>query len=174
MELKLNKTVKTNPNFFDMKLATKTFRKLMEKQILEKKLKSRKLLSTKIDHFFNMINKDFFKQGIKEKDQEYIHREVKRIQKYRQNIFDLYGKNAQNRMMISISKPIKYDKKLLFDPYKNGNDKNSNRRYKYYNIFVKEKYKTNLPFIFRKKNTIKLIKNNLTEDNSLNKSNSNE
>lgn len=172
MELRLNNTVKQNPNYFDMKFATKTFKKLMEKQILEKQLKNRKILPTKIDHFFNMLNKDFFKQDIKEKDNEYIHSEIKRIQKYRQNMFDLYGKNAHNRMYISGSEPIKNDKKLLINPFQNENDKNSNGilRYKYNNIFIKEKRKNNLPFIFRKRNTIKLIKNNLTEDDSFNKS----
>jgi len=172
MELKLNKTVKHNPHFFDMKLATKTFKKLMEKQIAEKKLKSQKINSSKIDHFFVMVNKDFFKQDIKEKDQEYIQKEVKRIQKYRQKMFDLYGKNALNRMYLFNNETTKNEKKLLFNPYQNENNKDSTARYQYDNIFVKEKIKnkTNLPFIYRKTNTIKLIKNNLTEDDSLNKS----
>ena len=168
MKLKLYNTVKNTPNIFSMKSATKTFKKILEKEMLENKLKHNKILSTKKDQFFQMINKAFFKQDIKEKDQDFIYREIKRMQKHHQNLIDLYGKNAQDRIIIESPEQIKYDKKLLFNPYKNENEKN--KKYKY-DIFFKEKKRMNLPFILRKKNNTKLVKNILKKDNYLNKSN---
>lgn len=164
---------KNNTDFINMKLTTKTFRKILEKQ----KSKTDKISTTKTDHFFKMINKAFFKQDIKEKDEDYIYRQIKYMQKYHQNLIDLYGKNAQNRIIDFDSEPIKYDKKLLFNPYKKENDKNNIKKYKD-DISFKEGPKTILPFIFRKKNKTRLAKNiflnknNLTEKNNFSRYNS--
>ena len=174
MKLKLYDTIKNNSIFFSMRTTTKTFKSLMENQIIEKKLKRRKILSTKTDQFFNMINKAFFKQDIKEKDQDYIYREIKRMQKCRQDLIDLYGNNGKNRIIHIETEPIKYDKKLLFNPYKNEGHKSYNKRYKYENIFFGEEKNMDLPFIFRKKNMTKLVKNNFKGKYFFNKNNLNQ
>ena len=71
------KKIKINQNFFNMKSATKTFKKIFEKESLGKRFKSyNQNISIKSDKFFHMINKAFFKQEIKEKDQDYIYREI--------------------------------------------------------------------------------------------------
>ena len=172
MKLKLHKTITNDPNFFNMKLATKTFRTLMEKQNKGKQLKKHKILSTKADLFFNGITKAFFKQEIKESEQDYIYREIKRTQKYRQHLVELYGKNAQSRILGLETEPIKYDKKLLFNPYKDYEHKTDNKRYKYENSILSGEKKMNLPFIFRENIRTKMIKNDFKKNDFFNKSNS--
>jgi hypothetical protein len=171
MKLKLYDTIKNNSNFFSMRTATKTFKSLMENQIIEKKLKRRKILSTKTDQFFNMINKAFFKQDIKEKDQDYIYSEIKRLQKHRQNLIELYGKNSQKKFLNIEPEPIKYDKTLLFNPYKNEENKSRNEKKEKFDIFFKEEKRKKLPFILRQNNVMKLCRNNYSKSrNGFNKS----
>ena len=167
MKLKHNNDLKPKPIFLDMKTATKTFKRILENQKPQKHLINNKIISSKTDRFFHMINKAFFKQDIKEKDQDYIYREIKRLQKYNQKLSDLYGTNALFRSLPSGPEPIKYDKKLLFNPYKKENDKSFNMQYKY-NI-LSRKRKMNLPFIFSKKNNMRLIKKD-SKGNYFNKS----
>ena len=173
MKLRLQEKIKINQNLFNMKTATKTFKKILEKEYLEKRFKLyNKNISKKSDKFFNMINKSFFKEEIKEKDQDYIYREIKLLQKHHQNIIDLYGKNSQNRIITTDTEPIKYDKKLLFNPFKKENELiNLNKRNKNDIIFFKEKKRMFLPFIKKQNNKIRLIKKALNNNNNFNKSN---
>ena len=172
--MKLEK-IKINKNFFNMKSATKTFKKIFEKEFLGKRIKLyNENISTKSDKFFNMINKAFFKQEIKEKDHDYIYREIKRLQKYRQRLIDLYGKNSQNKAVETDAEPIKYDKKLLFDSFAKENDiDNDNKIYKY-NIFFKGKKRMYLPFIIKQNNKTRSITKPLNKNNIFDKCNSNE
>ena len=164
MKLRLKSKSVKNPNYFNMKIASKTFKKLIERN-KENKLKNKKILLNKTEHFFLMLNKEFFKEEIKENDHDYIYREIKHMQKYHQTLVDLYGKDAYKKSIDDYSEPIKYDKKLLFNPF----DKNKNENK--YKIFTKEVKNMYLPKIL-KKNNIKLIKNNSDEiNNSFNKSN---
>ena len=164
MKLRLKSKSLKNPNYFNMKIASKTFKKLIERN-KENKLKNKKILLNKTEHFFLMLNKEFFKEEIKENDHDYIYREIKHMQKYHQTLVDLYGKDAYKKSIDDYSEPIKYDKKLLFNPF--NKNKNENK----YKIFTKEVKNMYLPKIL-KKNNIKLIKNNSDEtNNSFNKSN---
>ena len=128
MKIKLNKTFQNqnDSNFFNMKTATKTFKYLLEKEYLQNKFKNNKHYLEKSERFFRILNKAFFKQEIKEKDQDYIYREIKRMQKYHQALIDSYGINSHKRVLETDPETIKYDKKLLFNPYKNENDKINN------------------------------------------------
>lgn len=173
MKIKLNKTFQNqnDSNFFNMKTATKTFKYLLEKEYLQNKFKNNKHYLEKSERFFRILNKAFFKQEIKEKDQDYIYREIKRMQKYHQALIDSYGINSHKRVLETDPETIKYDKKLLFNPYKNENDKFNNNNIYRYNIFTKEKKSSNLPFILRQTNKMRLIKNNYNENKIFNKSN---
>ena len=172
MKILVERRMQNFPNFFNMKTATKTFKKIIEKERQETRYKiSKKSIETKSDIFFRRINKAFFKQEIKEKDQDYIYREIKRMQIYRQNLVDLYGKNSQNRI-ISEPEPIKYDKMLLFNPYKNEENKSSEEKKEKFDIVFKEEKRKKLPFIFRQSNIMRLCKKSSSENNKgFNKSN---
>ena len=170
-----SKSVKNNSlnNYFNMKTATKTFKKLLERRNQENRLKKQKLQNI-TENFFIRVNNAFFKEEIKENDLDYVHREIKYLQKYRQALIDLYGKDAQKRILENFTEPFKYDKKILFNPF---NDYKEKDEYKYrYNIFNKNDKKMNLPLIFNNTskniNMIKLIKKNNSEENkSFNQSN---
>ena len=138
MKLRLKSKSVKNSNYFNMKIASKTFKKLIERN-KENKLKNKKILLNKTEHFFLMLNKEFFKEEIKENDHDYIYREIKHMQKYHQTLVDLYGKDAYKKSIDDYSEPIKYDKKLLFNPF--NKNKNENK----YKIFTKEVKNMYLP-----------------------------
>ena len=174
MKLSFDERFNNNKNIFDMKIATKTFKKILERekglQVKDIKL-SKKDSEIKSDLFFHKITKAFFKQEIKEKDTEYIYNEIKRLQKNRQKLIDLYGKNSLNRIININPEPIKYDKILLFNPYKNEENKSLNEQKEKFDIFFKEEKRKKLPFILRQNNVMKLCRNNYSERrNGFNKS----
>ena len=53
-------------NSFNMSNATKTFKKLIEKNKKNEQLKNKKRSYNKSDEFFNSLNNVFFKEEIKE------------------------------------------------------------------------------------------------------------
>ena len=174
MKLSFDERFSNSKNIFDMKIATKTFKKILERekglQVKDIKL-SKKDSEIKSDLFFHKITKAFFKQEIKEKDTEYIYNEIKRLQKNRQKLIDLYGKNSLNRIININPEPIKYDKILLFNPYKNEENKSLNEQKEKFDIFFKEEKRKKLPFILRQNNVMKLCRNNYSKSrNRLNKS----
>ena len=174
MKLSFDERFNNSKNIFDMKIATKTFKKILERekglQVKDIKL-SKKDSEIKSDLFFHKITKAFFKQEIKEKDTEYIYNEIKRLQKNRQKLIDLYGKNSLNRIININPEPIKYDKILLFNPYKNEENKSLNEQKEKFDIFFKEEKRKKLPFILRQNNVMKLCRNNYSESrNRFNKS----
>lgn len=174
MKLSFDERFSNSKNIFDMKIATKTFKRILERekglQVKDIKL-SKKDSEIKSDLFFHKITKAFFKQEIKEKDTEYIYNEIKRLQKNRQKLIDLYGKNSLNRIININPEPIKYDKILLFNPYKNEENKSLNKQKEKFDIFFKEEKRKKLPFILRQNNVMKLCRNNYSESrNRFNKS----
>ena len=174
MKLSFDERFNNSKNIFDMKIATKTFKRIIERekglQVKDIKL-SKKDSEIKSDLFFHKITKAFFKQEIKEKDTEYIYNEIKRLQKNRQKLIDLYGKNSLNRIININPEPIKYDKILLFNPYKNEENKSLNEQKEKFDIFFKEEKRKKLPFILRQNNVMKLCRNNYSESrNRFNKS----
>ena len=174
MKLSFDERFSNSKNIFDMKIATKTFKRIIERekglQVKDIKL-SKKDSEIKSDLFFHKITKAFFKQEIKEKDTEYIYNEIKRLQKNRQKLIDLYGKNSLNRIININPEPIKYDKILLFNPYKNEENKSLNEQKEKFDIFFKEEKRKKLPFILRQNNVMKLCRNNYSESrNRFNKS----
>ena len=174
MKLSFDERFSNSKNIFDMKIATKTFKRIIERekglQVKDIKL-SKKDSEIKSDLFFHKITKAFFKQEIKEKDTEYIYNEIKRLQKNRQKLLDLYGKNSLNRIININPEPIKYDKILLFNPYKNEENKSLNEQKEKFDIFFKEEKRKKLPFILRQNNVMKLCRNNYSESrNRFNKS----
>ena len=174
MKLSFDERFNNSKNIFDMKIATKTFKKILERekglQVKDIKL-SKKDSEIKSDLFFHKITKAFFKQEIKEKDTEYIYNEIKRLQKNRQKLIDLYGKNSLNRIININPEPIKYDKILLFNPYKNEENKSLNEQKEKFDIFFKEEKRKKLPFILRQNNVMKLCRNNYSKSrNRFNKS----
>ena len=174
MKLSFDERFSNSKNIFDMKIATKTFKRILERekglQVKDIKL-SKKDSEIKSDLFFHKITKAFFKQEIKEKDTEYIYNEIKRLQKNRQKLIDLYGKNSLNRIININPEPIKYDKILLFNPYKNEENKSLNEQKEKFDIFFKEEKRKKLPFILRQNNVMKLCRNNYSESrNRFNKS----
>ena len=174
MKLSFDERFSNSKNIFDMKIATKTFKRILERekglQVKDIKL-SKKDSEIKSDLFFHKITKAFFKQEIKEKDTEYIYNEIKRLQKNRQKLIDLYGKNSLNRIININPEPIKYDKILLFNPYKNEENKSRNEQKEKFDIFFKEEKRKKLPFILRQNNVMKLCRNNYSESrNRFNKS----
>ena len=174
MKLSFDERFNNSKNIFDMKIATKTFKRIIERekglQVKDIKL-SKKDSEIKSDLFFHKITKAFFKQEIKEKDTEYIYNEIKRLQKNRQKLIDLYGKNSLNRIININPEPIKYDKILLFNPYKNEENKSLNEQKEKFDIFFKEEKRKKLPFILRQNNVMKLCRNNYSKSrNRLNKS----
>ena len=174
MKLSFDERFNNSKNIFDMKIATKTFKRILERekglQVKDIKL-SKKNSEIKSDLFFHKITKAFFKQEIKEKDTEYIYNEIKRLQKNRQKLIDLYGKNSLNRIININPEPIKYDKILLFNPYKNEENKSLNEQKEKFDIFFKEEKRKKLPFILRQNNVMKLCRNNYSESrNRFNKS----
>ena len=115
---KRRKNKKNYGNSFNMSNATKTFKKLIEKNKKEEKSKNKKIYFKKTDEFFNSLNNLFFKEEIKETDFDYIFREIKHRIKMNQKLVDMYGLNAPNKILPFSREPVRFDKKLLFNPLK--------------------------------------------------------
>ena len=141
---------KKGMNSFNISNATKTFKKLIENNKKEEKLKNKKIYYNKTDEFFNSLNNVFFKEEIKETDIDYIFNEIKKQIKVNQHLVDLYGINAQKKLMPYSREPIRFDKKLLFNPLKN----NEQKQIRYASFNNKNDKKLSLPCILKKNITI--------------------
>jgi hypothetical protein len=159
MQKKYNNQRKKNKNdvnSFNISNATKTFKKLVEKNKREEKLKNKKIYYNKTDEFFSLLNNVFFKEEIKETDQDYIFREIKNQNKINQNLVDQYGINAPKKILPYTREPVRFDKKLLFNPLKANNEQNQ-IRYPSFNDKNKEERTLNLPCILN--SNIKIVSN---------------
>ena len=158
---------KKNVNSFNMSNATKTFKKLVEKHNKEEKLRNKKIYYNKTDEFFNSLNNIFFKEEIKETDIDYIFKEIKNQIKINQAMVDHFGINASKKSMPYSRDPIRFDKKLLFNPLK-YTDQNQIRYTSFDNKNKEEKYLT-LPSIL--KQNFKILNIKFNESKSTNKNN---
>ena len=147
---------KNDVNSFNISNATKTFKKLVEKNKREEKLKNKKIYYNKTDEFFSLLNNVFFKEEIKETDLDYIFREIKNQNKINQNLVDQYGINAPKKILPYTREPVRFDKKLLFNPLKANNEQNQ-IRYPSFNAKNKEERTLNLPCILN--SNIKIVSN---------------
>lgn len=145
---------KNDVNSFNISNATKTFKKLVEKNKREEKLKNKKIYYNKTDEFFSLLNNVFFKEEIKETDLDYIFREIKNQNKINQNLVDQYGINAPKKILPYTREPVRFDKKLLFNPLKANNEQNQ-IRYPSFNAKNKEERTLNLPCILN--SNIKIV-----------------
>lgn len=144
---------KKNVNSFNMSNATKTFKKLVEKHNKEEKLRNKKIYYNKTDEFFNSLNNKFFKEEIKETDIDYIFKEIKNQIKINQSLVDHFGINAAKKSMPYSRDPIRFDKKLLFNPLKYTEENET--RYASFDSKNKEEKFLTLPSILKK--NIKII-----------------
>ena len=140
---------KKNFNSFNMSNATKTFKKLVEKHNKEQQLRNKKVYYNKTDEFFNSLNNIFFKEEIKETDLDYIFKEIKNQIKVNQTLIDHFGINATKKIMPYSREPVKFDKKLLFNPLK-SNEQNQVRYASFDNSKNKEEKYLTLPSILKK------------------------
>ena len=99
----------------NMNNTTKTFRKLIEKNTRKNNL-NKKIFYNKTEEIFHSLNKVFFKAELKETDEDYMFKEIKNQIKLNQQMVDLYGKNAKNKIFPRSREPIKYDKNLIINP----------------------------------------------------------
>lgn len=139
---------KKNVNSFNMSNATKTFKKIIEKNNKEEKLRNKKVYNNKTDEFFNSLNNIFFKEEIKETDTDYIFKEIKNQIKLKQVLIDNFGINAAKKSLPYSREPIRFDKKLLFNPLK-YTEQNQLRYTSFDSKNKEEKYLT-LPSILKK------------------------
>ena len=146
------KKAKNKINSFDISNTTKTFKKLLEKSKKEEKLKHKKIYYHKTDELFDVLNNVFFKEEIKETDFDYIFREIKNQIKINQTLVDLYGINAPKKILPYTREPIRFDKKLVFNPLKDE-DRSQLRYASFKNKNKEEKY-INLPCILKKNSKI--------------------
>ena len=137
-------------NSFNISNATKTFKKLLEKNKKVNQINNKKNFYNKADEIFNSLNNIFFKEEIKETDFDYIFREIKKQIKINQHMVNLYGKNASNKSMPYSRDPVRFDKKLLFNPLKISDQK----PIRYNSLNNKNEKILNLPCIFKKNSTI--------------------
>ena len=151
--LKQGKKNKNKFNSFNTTNATKTFKKLLEKIKKEEKLKNKKIYYHKTDELFDALNNIFFKEEIKETDFDYIFREIRNQIKINQTLVDLYGINAPKKILPYTREPIRFDKKLLFNPLKNKDKQQP--RYASFKSKNKEENFINLPCILKKNIKIK-------------------
>ena len=138
---------KKNVNSFNMSNATKAFKKLVEKHNKEEKLRNKKIYYNKTDEFFNSLNNIFFKEVIKETDIDYIFKEIKNQIKIKQSLVDHFGINANKKSLPYSREPIRFDKKLLFNPLKYS-EQDQIRYASFDNKNKEEKYLT-LPTILK-------------------------
>ena len=140
---------KKNDNSFNMSNATKTFKKLIEKHKKDQ-LKTKKVFYNKTDEFFSSLNNVFFKEEIRETDFDYIFREIKNQIRINQHLVDLYGVNASRKILQHSREPIRFDKRLVFNPLKDSDEK----QIRYTSFFNdnknKKNKKLNLPCILKK------------------------
>ncbi len=99
----------------NMNTTTKTFRKLIEKNT-KKNNKNKKIFYNKTEELFHSLNNVFFKAELKETDMDYMFKEIKNQIRLNQQMVDLYGKNAKNKIIPHSREPIKYDKNLIINP----------------------------------------------------------
>jgi len=99
----------------NMNTTTKTFRKLIEKNI-RKINKNKKIFYNKTEELFHSLNKVFFKAELKETDADYMFKEIKNQIRLNQEMIDLYGKNAKSKIIPRSREPIKFDKNLIINP----------------------------------------------------------
>ena len=99
----------------NMNTTTKTFRKLLEKNT-RKANKNKKIFYNKTEELFHSLNNVFFNAELKETDEDYMFKEIKNQIKLNQQMVDLYGKNAKNKIFPRSREPIKYDKNLIINP----------------------------------------------------------
>ena len=176
MDQNKRKKNKKAGNFFNLTKASKAFKKFAEKYNKEESIKNAKRYYNKTDEFFLSLNKIFFKEEIKETDCDYILREIKNQIKTNQTLIDLYGINAQKKILPYTRDPVKYNKKLLFNPLKPTNEKPLK------NLSVKNKNKAKkhatLPSILKsfsgaiptRQNTEKMILSKLNRKFTISKS----
>lgn len=163
-----------NDNSFNMSNATKTFKKLIEKHKKDQ-LKTKKVFYNKTDEFFSSLNNVFFKEEIKETDSDYIFREIKNQIRINQHLVDLYGANASRKFFDHSREPIRFDKRLVFNPLKDSDEK----QIRYTSFFNdnknKKNKKLNLPCILKKNINPKenLLKKLLESDNDSKRQNNN-
>lgn len=94
---------------------TKTFRKLIEKNT-KKNNANKKVFYNKTEELFHSLNNVFFKAELKETDVDYMFKEIKNQIRINQQMIDLYGKNAKNKIFPRSREPIKFDKNLIINP----------------------------------------------------------
>ena len=99
----------------NMNTTTKTFRKLLEKNT-RKANKNKKIFYNKTEELFHSLNNVFFNAELKETDEDYMFKEIKNQIRLNQQMIDLYGKNAKNKIFPRSREPIKYDKNLIINP----------------------------------------------------------
>jgi hypothetical protein len=99
----------------NMNNTTKTFRKLIEKNTRKNNL-NKKIFYNKTEEIFHSLNKVFFKAELKETDEDYMFKEIKNQIRLNQEMVDLYGKNAKNKIFPRSREPIKFDKKIILNP----------------------------------------------------------
>ncbi len=163
-----------NDNSFNMRNATKTFKKLIEKHKKDQ-LKTKKVFYNKTDEFLSSLNNVFFKEEIKETDSDYIFREIKNQIRINQHLVDLYGANASRKFFEHSREPIRFDKRLVFNPLKDSDEK----QIRYTSFFNdnknKKNKKLNLPCILKKNINPKenLLKKLLESDNDSKRQNNN-
>ena len=145
------KNLKEEGKSFNMNNATKTFKKLFQKEMKEEKAKNQRMLKNKKDEVFNSLNDIFFKADIKEPYYDYFLREIKYVINENQNMMELYGINGKKKMKKHSRKRMKINKNLLFNPLKNEDHK----YIKYTPTNVKNKYDKKLlfPRILQKNNS---------------------
>ena len=156
LKIRINKNIKGKKlkeegKSFNLNNATKTFKKLIRKEMKEEKAKNQRMLNNKNDEFFNSLNDVFFKADIKEPYYDYFLREIKYLINENQNMVELYGKNGKKKIQKLSKKPMRFDKNLLFNPLKNDHHK----YIKYTPIKPKNKYDKILlfPAILKKNNS---------------------
>ena len=99
----------------NMNSTTKTFRKLIEKNTRKNNI-NKKIFYNKTEEIFHSLNKVFFKAELNETDEDYMFKEIKNQIRLNQQMIDLYGKNAKNKMFPRSREPIKFDKNLIINP----------------------------------------------------------
>ena len=107
--------LKNRGKSLNMNSTTKTFRKLIEKNTRKNNI-NKKIFYNKTEEIFHSLNKVFFKAELNETDEDYMFKEIKNQIRLNQQMIDLYGKNAKNKMFPRSREPIKFDKNLIINP----------------------------------------------------------
>lgn len=107
--------LKIRGKLLNMNSTTKTFRKLIEKNTRKNNI-NKKIFYNKTEEIFHSLNKVFFKAELNETDEDYMFKEIKNQIRLNQQMIDLYGKNAKNKIFPRSREPIKFDKNLVINP----------------------------------------------------------